>query len=298
MHSFAAAASGLVGLVAVWLLLMPPSTHRLSQWLSASRISDSDATLSAVRGALARMGHVGTLFLGGAAVLGLALQLKISAGAVAVPFAVVASASVRLDGGHQRVARISPDDAEPVTTNRLFWAGTVVAAAVIGLTAAITYTFGRRSEPSQYPNFSLGTTLPDVTQHSLLIVGGLSVLLLIGAWLGQARVTWRPSMTCPDPGADRALRLVCSRRLAAGLLGGQTILLGIAASAAPVFAPSGAPPADAWLVDESLTDLSSASGLLAVAIGLCVIVAGLAEPWWTARHRAASTSPAPAAGSR
>lgn len=286
MHAWVVGLNGLIGVSAVVLLLAPPPARWLSDWMTRDGLGEDDATFTAVRGALVRMCYVGAVTFGILTMVGLVLQLKAVAAAVALAFAVIASASVRVDGGTRRSARLSAEETPQHGTRRLLVAATALAVLVVVSALLLAREFGTHSPPRGAPDFGFGVALPDVTTYSLPVIAGLSLALVVAGWIAMDRVQRRPSLTAPGTGADSALRTVSARRITGGLLGGQTVLLGITLSAIPILGPSRGPAGQQWEVDPSLVSTAGTCGLVLVAVGLLVVAAGLVASWWPRDFRA------------
>jgi hypothetical protein len=131
-----------------------------------------------------------------------------------------------------------------------------------------------------------GTVLPAVEYYTLPIIGSASFLLAAGAWLGVRRVGRRQSLAGVDTSVDRALRAVSVRRIAAGALGGQVVLLGTALTGTPLLAGTAAGEGGAvWMSDPNLVHTVALVSLAVITVGLLVIAGSLVVPFWSARVR-------------
>lgn len=282
--------TGAVGIAGALLLVAPPPLRAVAAWLSWAGLEDSDETLTAVRGVLMRMSYVGTAVFLIVTVVGLAAQLKAASAAVALACAAVAAASVRVDGGRRRRAALGSTAVADARARRLLVGAGALTLVVVALACVLAVFHAMRTGPRSTLALESGTVLPAVEYYTLPLIAAASALLAAGAWLGVRRVSRRQSLAGVDTSVDRALRAVSVRRIAAGALGGQIVLLGTAVTGTPLLAQTAAPAVQggtAWMSDPILVHTMALVALAVITAGLLVIAGSLLVPFWSARAQEA-----------
>lgn len=289
-----ATVAGAVGVVGLTLLLVPPTQYAVRAWLSTLSLPADDASVAAVRGAALRMSYAGGAVFLVVTVVGLAAQFKAVSAAVALTFAVVTAASVRVEGGSRRRADLSPVDGS-TSRSWLLIGGTALGGMVTIGAVALAALHAERSGPNSSVVLESGSDMPAVESYTLPVVAAASALLAIAAWLGHRHVLRRQSLATVGAGVDQALRGAGIRRIAAGAVSGQMVLLGIVVSATPLLAETAAPVTPeptVWLPDPGAISAAGDVGLGIVVTGLVVAAVSLFTPFWSATVRAARLVPA------
>lgn len=290
-----AVVAGAVGVAALLLLLIPPSQRAVRAWLSRSNLRDDDQTVTAVRGALMRMCYAGGAVLLAFTVAGLMAEFKAVSAALGLAIAAVAAASVGVDGGSRRRADLGHLEVADARAGRLLTGATVLSAVVCVVAVVLAVFYARRSESGGSPVIEAGSLVPVVEHFTLPLVAGVSALLAVAAWLGYRRVLRRQSLAGVDTNVDHALRAISTRRIAAGALSAQIILLGTALTGVPLLAQSTVPVVEGgavWQVDQQLVNTAGGVALVVVVVGLVVAAASLASPFRVAAVRQLGHAPA------
>lgn len=282
-----AVAAGAVGLAGLLLLLVPPPQRAVRAWLSQSELRGDDETVIAVRAALLRMCYVGGAVFFVLTVVGLVAQLRAVAAALALAFAAVAAASVRMESGTRRRAGLVPLDVSGAWSRRVMIGATGLAVVVVIVAVVLAVRHARGTGISATLALESGV-LPAVEHYTLPLLAGASALLAAMAWLGYRRVLRRQSLAGVDAHVDHALRGMSTRRIAGGALGGQLVLLGTALAGTPLLAPrTGDGEGLDWQSNLELVTTARAVALVVITVGLVVVSASLLASFRTgATHRA------------
>ncbi|KAE8764606.1 hypothetical protein [Georgenia thermotolerans] len=239
----------------------------------------------AVRGALMRMCYAGGAVFVVVTVAGLMAEFKAVSAAVGLAVGAVAAASVRVDGGRRRRADLGDLGVTEARADGLLTGATVLGAVVSVVAAAIPLVRARQGSPDSALFLDWGSVMPAEEYYTLPIVAAASVLLTGVAWLGYRRVLRRRSLDGVDTSVDHALRGVSARRIGAGALSGQIILLGTTVAATPLLTQETTPPVaggTAWQMNPQLVSAAADLGLVAVIVGLVVAATSLMLPFWSA----------------
>jgi hypothetical protein len=246
-----------------------------------SGLSVDDETVTAVRGALMRMCYVGGAVFLVLTVAGLMAQFKAASAALGLAIAAVAAASVRVDGGNRRRADLGKLEVADGRASRLLIGATALGALVFTVAVVLAVFDARLARAHSHPVLDWDSVMPAVEYYTLHVLAAASLLLAVAAWLGCRRVLRRQSLAGADTSVDHALRQVSTRRIAAGALGGQIMLLGTAVTAAPLLAQTTSPAGSVWQGDPQMVETASDVGLVVVIAGLAITAASLLRPFWS-----------------
>lgn len=275
-------------------LVVTPSTGRVASWLRGGLESVSESTVIATRAALQRIG-----FLSGATMVILAITLVISdldfyLAMVGYSIAIVIGAAARLGGSERRRAGLLSGGERRSSAKGVFRLAlglstlTIILSIVaLSILNALTETAGRGSMLTLPSDLWLA----GIDSRQLVVIAVVSALVSALSLAGLIVVARRQSAAGVAPEADRMIRALCSRRIAYGAVGGQTVLLGALMPALQVFtldvsrlAPS---------VNEVVVTVSSAVGLVIMVAGIVACASAVLFPVWIQPRDREPTAEAP-----
>jgi hypothetical protein len=253
-------------------LFCTPPMGRVASWLRHRVGTADEPTVIATRAALQRMG-----FLGGTLLMVLAVALMISdldyyLALVGYAVAVIVGATARMGGGARRRAGLMAGGYSSSSTG-VFGTALILGTFTVTMSvAAFFYLDALTADGRGMPTLPADFWLADIDDRQLTVIACASAVITVLSYVGWALVARRQSIAGAAPEVDQLVRALCSRRIAYGALGGQAVLFGALMPAVQLFTLEVS--AFSTSVDEGVVAAAS-------AIGLAVIVAGIAASAWS-----------------
>lgn len=217
-------------------MVLPPPMVALRAWLHRDGIDVDDAALVGAQVGLLKACLFSVLALVVAGLVGVALSgiLPIGSGWAFGPAlallmtAVVSTSAVSFPGSSTRRASLTPRNVTDLATRGTLATAGALGAGVPVLALACAAAYRSQTRPVMtYPRLSAGPFLPAQDLSLFAQVVAVSALLSVVGLLALRYTLRRPAFSQAGGEVDLALRRLFSRRITAGVIGGQLVLLGV-----------------------------------------------------------------------